>query len=447
MELQFNIKKMIEQKQFKKALSYFKEHKKDYTKEEVGSNVYLTANILQCLRMTKEWGAGESYLNIYEIKIDYDTSDRIITALSLLRYDWYKNLVAEERSVEKVLHGLIYILPLLGKIGSQFSINLYNTIVSRILKTETKRSQVNWNLIKNFCESVDSHLLNTEPFIINIERKGEMRSSELPSLLEVWYSQYSKSLYITENYDKCIAVSEEAIEKINRMHFSNEIWFARRIAQSFKALGNIELAIEKFEKLLLIKHDWFLLAEMSYLYQERGENEKALNMMQMAMSRPGEISYKVQLVEQLGNIYFNLNKSELAHDHWKLAVCIRKSENWTVSNELAEKVRIESSHKEFKVLKTLLIKKLRSVWKNSNPQSLHKSTNRLNGTVIKVFKLKDAGNDIRIKSDAGTEYYSFIKKTDEIYMNLKEGLSVSFFVRKIDDRPLDKAVKIKEIRR
>ncbi len=444
MELQQVIQQFLREKQYESALSYFKEHKNEYSKQEIASNIYLTANILQCLRLTKSWKAAESYLKIYEIEINGSTSERIVTSKALLLYDWYKSPDKNPEDEKIIVEKIIRILPILGNQKSEFSQNLYNTLIFKVLKTETKKNQPDWNLINRFCETVNPVLLNKKPYSITIERNGKNRESELASLYEEWYAQYSKALFNTGNFEKCIAISEEALNEIGKMHYSNEIWFARRIAQCYKVLGEMEMAIAGFEKLLQKKNDWFLLAETAYLYLQKKENDKALNLMLNAMAGHGDINYKVELIEQLGNLYHELNQSELALDHWKLAYSIRKTAGWAISSGLAGKAGTAHGNFDPETHKQTLMRKLQSVWKPAS--SLSGRENRLTGTIIRISKPKENGNDVIIKGENNKDYYAFIKTSDELYPNLKTGLKVGFFIRQLPGKPLDKAVKIKEIK-
>lgn len=444
MELQKVIQQFLKEKQYESALSYFKEHKNDYSKQEIASNIYLTANIIQCLRLTKSWKAAESYLQIYKIEINDSTPERIVTSKALLLYDWYKSPDKKPEDEKIIVEKIIRILPILGNQKSEFSQNLYNTLVFRILKTEAKKNQPDWNLINRFCETVNPLLLNKKPYSITIERNGKNRESELASLYEDWYTQYSKALFNTGKFERCIAISEEALNEIDKMHYSNEIWFARRIAQCYKVMGEMEMAIAGFEKLLQKKNDWFLLAETAYLYLQRKENDKALNLMLNAMAGHGDINYKVELIEQLGNLYHELNHIELALDHWKLAYCIRKTEGWAIGSQLAGKAGTEHGSFDLETQKQTLIRKLQNGWKPAS--SVSGSANRLTGTIIRISKPKENGNDVIIKGENNKDYYAFIKTVDEIYPNLKTGLKVSFFTRQLSGKPLDKAVRIKEIK-
>lgn len=446
MELQDQIYQLVKVGQYKEALSHFKINKEQYNHAEIASDAYLTGHMLQCMRMTRAWNAAEKYLQIYGIAINHETSERVLTAWILTLYDQYKSLGENEGPHKGLIGKISSTLPLLASLESEFSESLYNNVVARILKTESKKMQPDWQLIGGFCASVNPDKLNSEPHKITINQKGVEKESELSSLLEEWYAQYSKSLLSIADYKKCIAVSEEALEKIKRMHYSNDIWFARRIAQSHAKLGKTETAIAWFEKILKRKNDWFLLSETAALHKMKGDLEKALVLMRQAMAKPGDINFKVEIIERLGDIYAELKDESTAKDHWQLAVSIRRCEGWKIDRELESKAAGATENEDASALKQSLIRKLRTVWADSQSAAKSADSQRMGGKVSRMSTPKEAGVDIWIRATDGKEFYAFIRRNDEIFTNLKVGTSVSFHMKPIADRPLDRAVGIKEIR-
>ena len=51
-------------------------------------------------------------------------------------------------------------------------------------------------------------------------------------------------------FQECYDVSKLALETFEKFHYSNDIWFARRIALSKKNLGNSEDAIKELQQIL-----------------------------------------------------------------------------------------------------------------------------------------------------------------------------------------------------
>ncbi|OJV38773.1 MAG: hypothetical protein BGO29_14120 [Bacteroidales bacterium 36-12] len=451
MELQYHIHKLVQQKLYAEALTYFKQNKAQYKTDDIKSNDYLTSDMLTCLRMTNAFDAAEQYLQIYNIEINEHTSERVLTSWLLILYNWYKSNTNVENKISKnVVRKISQALPLLAIQTSEFSSNFYNNIVRMVFRIESKKQQIDWDLLLQFCESVEPSKLQENCYQVTIKHKSEEKQSELASVREDWYTLYSKALYARAKYDKCIEISKEALDVISKMHYSNDIWFSRRIAQCMGKQGNLDIAIQEFKKITKQKKDWFLLSELANLYHQNKNLPKALELMQNAMTKPGDINYKVELIENIGDVYAELDKKELSRQHYQLAICIRRREDWKVERTLFQKSGEFLPQEDIKLIESRLLQQLRLEWNKSlqKKELPHKSSEtkqRIQGKVLRMSLPKEAGIDIRIKADNGQQYYAFIRREDTIYSKIAIGLSISFEVIKINDKPLDKAIKIKQI--
>ena len=462
---QKEIHKLTASEQYADALSCFKKNKTSFTREEISGNQYLVADVLKCLRLTEAYEAAQKFMTIYGIVPDNDTPERVLNAWLLVLYDQYKLMQSKDdnsglidpgenkasnqiqQSQEKIVSRFITLMPLLSKQKSEFARDLYNLIVLKVLKSEIKRAQINWKLVNEFCRSIDPLKLKTTCQEVTFSSKGREKTTELASVLEEWYAQYSKSLFALGDYKLCLAICQEAFTGIGKMHYSNEIWFSRRMAQCLSKQGNIASAISQFEKIIAKKSDWFMLAELADLYYKSGNKEQAIRLMHQAMIQPGDLGFKVELVEKLGDMYSGDEKAKLKTEHYRLAIAIRQSEGWKVDHTLIEKVGAFHT-KDFVQDKTELFRKLQGIWKSSVGKIEHNTTisqknNRLIGKIISLSIPKEAGVDIRIKSTNGKQYYAFIERNNPIYSKINEGVTLSFEIKPLPDKKLDKAIKIR----
>ena len=464
---QREIHKQTASEQYAEALSYFKQHKSAFTKEDIAGNQYLIADMLKCLKLTGAYEAAGKFMVIYGVILNEDTPERVLNGWLLVLYDWYKSMQPKDdesgfvdyeenkaskqtqQNQEKIVRQFITLMPLLSKHTSEFAKDFYNLIVFKVLKSESRKEQINWKLINEFCKSIAPLKLKTNCQEVTFSSKGREKTTELASVLEEWYAQYSKSLFALGDYNLCLEICQEAFTNIGKMHYSNEIWFSRRMAQCLSKQGNIASAISNFEKIIAKKSDWFMLAELADLYCKLGKNKKAIHLMHQAMIQPGDLGFKVELVEKLGDLYSIVDNQELKMDHYRLAIAIRKSESWNIDPQLLEKAgsfdNIDAVEHRNK-----LFRKLQAIWKtnltqNGNAPTIPQSNEQLTGKVISLSAPKEAGIDIRIKASNGKQYYAFIQRTSSIYAKVKEGVTLGFEVKPIPDRKLDKAIKIRYI--
>lgn len=442
--------------QFVEALAYFKEKKHFFLKSEIASNVFLVADILTCLRKTGAYEAAARFIEIYGIVLNDLLHERIVTAYALVWYDNYKALTAgisETRNTTTsepvtfnhfIWDKMAEVIPLLARIQSDVARNISNLIAAKLLRTETKRAPYQAKLIRRICEFFEPDQLKTDCFEVERLKKGEVKKSELASLREDWYTHYSKSLYQLEEYEKCIEVCNEALAQFTHLHYSNEVWFSRRIAQCMSKTGQIEKAIEQFGLLLKKKRDWFMYAGLAMLHYQAGDTKKAIQLMHQAITSPGEFNFKVEIIEQLGDMYASAGDNDISAKHYQLAYCIRVSEGWKAEYSLRNKALITTDTVDVKALLRKLIAELSPIWKplteiKGTPVN---ATEKMTGIITKEGIPKEAGKDIWIKAEGGEQLYAFVKRDSVNYQNLNTGVKVQFKVLPALNGKLRKAVSI-----
>lgn len=424
------------EKRYSEALSHFKENKANFSKEQLSNNEYVVSDIISCLRYTNQFDAGFQFLKIYDIKIDDRQKERILTAYGWLLWSKYK---AENENTSnsddetqffdededdfqeqnfhydknEFIERIETLIPILLGLNSDFSKTLVSNLFSIVLKSEKKKPAPNWKLVNDFCSQIDPTMLSTDCSTIQVERKGRTQDMELASDFENWYAYKTKALMKLGEWQECFDTSKEALEKIENFHYSNDVWFSRRVALSKKNLGNTEDTIEELETILKRKREWFIQKELAELYFEKDDLDTAFKMAIDAINNFGPLEFKVDLLSLIAKILNKQGKSDLAFKHLSLSKLVRQDEEWKVPQKLFDELnqfdQSEIPLSELKNVKSELKKYWNGFNKNVESQKTPKHRNNsdnLQGEITKLLHDNERGKDGFIKSDNNEFYFS-----------------------------------------
>jgi len=468
------IKEYCKAKNYVQALEYFKANKVNFEKKVISGNQFLIGDILACLRHTNHFDAGFQFLHNYEVEIDDQTPEVILNAYAWLLYDNFKfenngtkidepedfifEMSEENTNVDlktdksELISKIEAAMQLLVAYDSIYSKNVLEFLFKIVLKVEKNKLSPDWTFVVSLCDSIDPKKLSTTCATIKVTRKGVLKDMELASAHESWYAYLSKGLFETKNYQRCFDISKLALDTFDVFHYSNDIWFARRIALCKKALGNIDEAISELEAILIKKKEWFIRKELAEMYLEKGNLDKAFTHAMQGMVAYGDLEYKVELIELLAGLLKNKNENILAHKHYVLVSLIREEEKWRISHSLLETINSFNSTKIYKLSdKKELVAELELFWKKENPQQKsHKSvdlsqkalTIKQKGTIKRLLIAKDTGRDGFITKENGDEVYFFLHKDNNHYNLLKVGINIEFETIQSTNGKGDKAIKI-----
>ena len=319
-EFSRHIGKLRSEKKFGEALSFFKENKNSVSEIEIANNIYLVSDMLTCLRQQNHFDAGFKFLQIYSVKINGDTNQRILSAYGWLLWSIKKaeikddSLISEsnsdflgndEPSNATISHNVnksdsIFkiqeLLPLLNKQNSEYSKTLISQLFNVVLKVEKQRAAINWKQINDFCNVIEVFRLSDECDIIQVEKKGKMSNMELASDQEKWFAQKTKALFKLGHWPECYELSKKALETFEKFHYDNESWFARRIALAKKNLGNPSEAIFELKEILKRKQEWFIQKEIAELLFDENDIENAFIYAIQAITNFEPLEFKVDLL-------------------------------------------------------------------------------------------------------------------------------------------------------
>ncbi len=462
------ISKLNKEKKFAETLKYFKENKTQFTTEQIASNDYLISAILTALRQTENFDNAFKFLELYKIIIDENTKEIILTAYGWLLYSKFKaenqlnenhyteSEIFDDEEIEttsnhhynktEIIQKIEYFLPLILKVNTEFAYSVVSNLFTTVLKAEKKKPNANWKLVSDICDLISPELLHTDCRTIEVERKGQKKQMELASDKENWYAFKSKALMKLGIFQECYEVSKKALDLFEVFHYSNDIWFARRIALSKKNLGNSADAIDELQQVLKRKKEWFIQKELAVLYQEAGEIDKAFNYAISAINNFGDLEFKVDLLFLLGELLKCKKEDDLAFKHFSLSQLIRIKEEWNIPSKL------QSALSQFKTTAIAVDKlqelkgELRKYWNSFNPQQSTQGQNanqRQIGKIEKILNNNEKGADGFIKLDNNKLIYFRVNSTDEIIKILKVGLTVEFKLLPAPDGKKEKAVQLK----
>jgi len=432
-DLSRHISQLVIEKKYNDALQYFKENKSSYTNEQIGNNEYLISGIISCLRKTNYFDAGFKFLKIYDIKINENTKERILTAYGWLLWSKYKaenNNINENYDREigyfdededsisnenfhynknELIIRIKELIPLLYQNNSDFSRTLISFLFGIVLKSEKKKPAPNWKLINDFCNTFDPDNLSTECVIIEIERKGRKKEMELASDKENWFAYKTKALLKLGEWQECFNTSKTALEVLDNFHYSNDVWFARRMALSKKNLGNSKDTITELLSILKKKKEWFIQKEIADLYFEENDLENSFKYAIQAITNFGPLEFKVDLLFLLGKILIKKGDNDLAFKHFSLSKLIRQNEEWKVPPKVFDELKnFETTEIDIKDLGKLK-SELKKYWNTFSPAKKKRQTEikgTQQGEIIRLMNDNERGKDGFLEFNNKNYYFS-----------------------------------------
>lgn len=439
------------EKRYSEVLKYFKENKVDFDKQQISNNEYIVSDLITCLRKTNNIDAGFKFLNIYGIEINLDTQEKIVGAYGWLLWSKYKVVHIDENNTDEesdfldeedetpveldvkydkddLITKIEQVLILLFNINNSFHQTLISNLFSIVLKSEKKKPAPNWRLINDFCNSINPELLSHDCSTIQVKRKGQTKDMELASDFENWYAYKTKALLKLGEWDECFKKSKEALEKIESFHYSNDIWFSRRIAISKKNLGNTDDAILELETVLRKKREWFIQKELAELYFDKDDLEQAFKYALDAINNFGPMEFKVDLLFLLGKILIKREKKDLAFKHLTLSKLLRENEDWKVPQKLIDELKnFTNSDITLDNIETLKLE-LEEFWNSNIPKKkkfFSKPKSNQKGEIVKIMNDNARGKDGFLKSD-NKEFYFSLSANYYLTPKIQIGTKVEF---------------------
>jgi tetratricopeptide (TPR) repeat protein len=462
------ISKFNKDKKFSETLKYFKENKTEFTNEQIVSNVYLISAMLTALRKTENFDNAFKFLEIYKVVIDKNTKEIVLTAYGWLLYSKFKSenqlndnhqieselfddeemetTINHQYSKSELIHKIEKYLPLILEVNNDFAYSVVSNLFSSVLKVEKNKPNVNWTLISDFCDLIPYEHLHNDCRTIEVVRKGQKKLMELASDKENWFAYKSKALMKLNMFQECFEVSSQALDLFDVFHYSNDVWFARRVALSKKNLGNVTEAISELEQVLRKKKEWFIQKELASLYKETGDIEKSFNYAISAINNFGDLEYKVDLLYLLGEIFTQKQDDDMAFKHFALSQLIRLNEGWSVPPKL-QAALLPFERSALTVYQTQELKsELKKYWnsfKTENNIPRQNTNQRQAGKIDRILHNNENGIDGFIRFDGNKSIYFRVNTTEDILKQISIGLAVNFKVLPATEDKKERAIQLK----
>ena len=465
------INKSNKDKKYNDSLNYFKDHKALFTDEQIGGNNYIVSAMITALRQTGNFDNAFKFIEHYKINISDKTKDNVLNAYGWLLFSKFKaenfhldnqqqesdffdddEIPAEIDNIHfnksEIIQQIEKFVPLILKFDNEFSYSVLSKLFNSVLKAEKKKPNANWQFVIEFCDLLTPEQLKTDCQTIEVVRKGEKKPMELASDRENWFAYKSKAFMKLGKFQECYDISKTALDTFESFHYSNDIWFARRIALSKKNLGNPTDAISELLQVLKRKKEWFIQKEIAELYKEAGNNESAFNYAIQAINNWGDLEYKIDLLYLLGELLKAKGENDLSFKHYSLSRLIRINEEWGIPSKLQS--ALSQFGKENIPVKKLpeLKSELKKYWNTFTPQQNPKTQpqnpgQKQSGRIDKILHNDEKGADGFIKFDGNKSVYFRMNATDEIIKKLSIGLDVEFKILPATNDKKEKAVQLK----
>jgi hypothetical protein len=156
-------------------------------------------------------------------------------------------------------------------------------------------------------------LLNPEFLSAKEENYTTAEGKEIvnASMKEKYYSKLSKALDKLDEFDRCLEVSREGLEKLDSFHNDNDLWFQYRIAKSELGIGNFDIAKGLFEELVKTRvgsTKWFLFKEIAKIYFDKGDYKTAQNFSIKGLLLGEEIKLSKELYILQAQLFFRFKQ-------------------------------------------------------------------------------------------------------------------------------------------
>lgn len=429
-EFSQEITRLKKSNNFMAVLDLFVANKDNFPKQQIANDNYIINNIIASLRKINNSIYVNNFLNKFNIIINEETNEIVLNAYGWAIYDICKIEVSNENyNKEKLLNLIQYPIQLLSLKKSNYSYSVISNIFRLILKAEKNKLNKNWNFINNFCNCFNPDIFSLECGTMKI--RGKITEFALDK--ENWYATKSKALFELNNFQEFYEVSKIAISVIDKFHYNNDLWFARRIALSKKELGSIDEAIDELEQIYKKRQEWFIKKELAELYFEINNIEKSFEYAIDAICKNGfaRLEFKIGLISLLSKILKMKNEIDLSNKHLFLIKIIREEHGWKLPQELLNELnQIELKIDSIDSLKQELIKYWKSfkVKRNNSIQT----KKRFIGYIKKILNDNEKGKNGFISSST-KDYYFLLPKHVKIIENIKLNTKVEFEVIQLND--------------
>lgn len=429
MESLYNINKQIyelrQQQQYRQALALYKEKvDKKYPVEEIREVDHLIANVLFCLRKTKQYLPAIDFVNTYLYFKPLGVTHP--NTCSELGWNWYfyvKTLPVNQL-INQVPVRVKKAITFWKEIDGETNYLLYFMLLSELSRKLMQKG----NAVVLLCQLLDEvnpDLLEKDPTTVS-NSSTTQKPFEKASHLEFYLVQKAKAQLLAGQFVQCMATCSEAFAKISRFHNGNHVWLARNMAFSLMQTGKLSEAIAEMEKIITKKNDWFLWHELAQMYRQSTAHAKLAGFaICKAYTEQGHTPYKAGLYQSMAS-----NWNHLFDVYWQrllvlLSIATRQGQNWNQPPALAQ-LAADLQCPTFTATEAVLYKEIKThclMLMDKLNDAKHLALSVYNGTITRILNPGENGDGF-ITTDKGLSVYFRSKKVKSPLYLVDEGARV-----------------------
>lgn len=451
-ELSREVARLCTEKNFAEALNTFRNSKAGFSNAEIGKNSFLVKHLLTALRHTGNARYASIFLSMFGVVPASTTDQWVLNAYGWCLYDELKAMLGEQEeeglmtadeedddllfgtgTVQSPIAELSFrirdFLILKPIAAEEFTYTVSSSLWKSLLKWELRRPGANQAFLMEIVDLTGPDRLSDHCFSFEKVLKGKEKTIEMASDRETWFAVKTRILFSMGDYNACAVLCQQALESFSRFHFSNDVWFTRRLAQCHLRTGSPEEALKQLLLVLKRKDEWYIHKEVADLFASKFNYNEALRHCYRGLSGPGELSFKVNLLHLTGEVLSHLHKEEEGYMHWQLELLVRKEEGWSVTSQLREiQSRIPAHIREMNDGEKLL-QRLNGNWQSALVnEKMRPKESREKGKVVKILNDSERGVDGFIVTGNNEQIYFSISRTQILPGGLRVGSVVSFFI-------------------
>lgn len=292
------------------------------------------------------------------------------------------------------------------------------------------KTTLNQEFVSKFCDLVNPDLLDESCVTIEIDRKWVKKPMELASAKENRYAVKTKALAELQQYEKCFELSKKALSIFHKFHYSNDVWFARRIALSKIGLWKPEESLQELLSIVQKKKEWFIQSEIAELYKSFWDIENSFKFAIDAINNFWDIEFKVNLLVLLWDILQQRGENDLAFKHYLLSKLLRQKSEWNVPTSLENLLKTFSNPQLSLDQIGQLISELKK-YRNGFKSDDH--TKEYSGVVEKILNDNENGINWFITYDTSKKVYFNEKFPNKFGSKLIVGTKLRFKIKTMPD--------------
>jgi len=302
-------------------------------------------------------------------------------------------------------------------------------------------NQFNATKINDLLEALDSQKLSAVPKTFT---KDDGKEVEPSSDLEKYFSLKTKALIKLEKYLECKELAEQALQKLDKFHTDNDLWFKMRIALCEEGLGNHEASEQQLSDLLSSRagsNKWFLYRDLAEVCFEKEEYSKAWKYAVDATFHGNEPGFMIKLYLLQAQILYRLLRAEEGRVLAELIAAILKEEGWREKQEYS---KLFSFYK----IDTGAIRSLQEVLKEANLFWAKERYGKQEKEMGEILQINRNGKSGLIKLPSGVRVDFHKKDLVKRFKSLEElvGAQVEFYkMAAFNGKPAAECIEVKKM--